>query len=71
MPNLSPVAADAMNRLARAAERVERLRPQLDQATAELHEAIGQARAEGVDTATIVRLSGLSRQRIAQILKRR
>jgi DNA-binding phage protein len=69
--NVSHVAADAMNRLARAAERVERLAPQLEEARAELHAAVRQAASEGVEIATIARLSGLSRQRVHQIIGRR
>jgi hypothetical protein len=45
-----------MNRIAKAAERVERL------------EAIRQAHDEGAKPATIARVAGLSRERIRQIV---
>jgi hypothetical protein len=59
-----------MNRIANAAERVERLEPRLAEARAELHAAIRQAHAEGAKPATIARAAGLSRERIRQILGR-
>ncbi len=58
-----------MNRITRAAERVERIEPQLKAAREELHAAMREAHAEGVDVATITRLSGLSRQRVTLLLR--
>jgi predicted transcriptional regulator len=58
-----------MNRITRAAERVERIEPQLKAAREELHAAMREAHAEGVDVATITRLSGLSRQRVSLLLR--
>jgi DNA-binding phage protein len=69
MAKVGPVAADAMNRLATAAERVARLRPQLEDARAELHDAAREAYAHGVSIAAIARVSGLTRQRVHQIVK--
>ena len=61
-------SAETMNRIASAAERVERLEPRLVEARTELHAAIRQAHVEGVKPATIARVAGLSRERIRQIL---
>jgi hypothetical protein len=66
--NLSPIASEAMNRVAQAAGRVERLEPRLAAARAELHAAIREAHAEGVGVAVIAKLAGLSRQRVSQIV---
>jgi uncharacterized protein (UPF0335 family) len=63
-------AADAMNRVARAAEQVARLEPRLRAARSELHAAIREAASEGVDAKLIARVAGLSRQRVAKILER-
>ena len=57
-----------MNRIATAAEKVERLRPRLDAARVELHAAIREARAEGASLGAIARVSGLSRERIRQLV---
>jgi DNA-binding phage protein len=59
-----------MNRIAKAAEKIERLEPRLDEARRELHQAIRDARAEGADMATIARVAGLSRERIRQIVRK-
>jgi hypothetical protein len=57
-----------MNRIAKAAERVERLEPRLAEARVELHAAIRHAHDEGAKPATIARVAGLSRERIRQIV---
>jgi hypothetical protein len=57
-----------MNRVARAAEKVERLEPRLEAARAELHAAIRDAHAEGAKPATIARVAGLSREWVRQIV---
>ena len=57
-----------MNRIAKAAERVERLAPQLEAAREELHAGIKRAHAEGASLGTIARLAGLSRERVRQIV---
>lgn len=64
------MAADALNRTARAAERIARLEPRLAEARRELHEAILEAHREGVSPTLIARVAGITRQRVAQILKR-
>jgi DNA-directed RNA polymerase sigma subunit (sigma70/sigma32) len=58
-----------MNRVAKAAERVERLEPRLAEARTELHAAIRAAHAEGASLGTIARVAGLSRERVRQIVK--
>jgi hypothetical protein len=58
-----------MNRIAKAAERVERLEPRLAEARTELHAAIRQAHAEGASLAAISRVAGLTRERIRQIVR--
>jgi DNA-directed RNA polymerase sigma subunit (sigma70/sigma32) len=63
------MGAMTMNRIAKAAERVERLAPRLAEARAELHAAIRQAHAEGATQATIARVAGLSRERVRQIVQ--
>jgi hypothetical protein len=68
---LSLVAADASNRVAHAARRLERLQPQVEEARRELHAAIRAAADEGVDQASLARLAGLSRERVRQILAAR
>jgi hypothetical protein len=65
---MDEVATDALNRVARAAEEISRLQPRLDRARTELHESIKEAHREGATAAVLVRVSGLSRQRISQIL---
>jgi DNA-binding phage protein len=62
------VSAETMNRIAKAAERVERLEARLAETRAELHAAIRQAHAQGARPATLARVAGLSRERIRQIL---
>jgi hypothetical protein len=57
-----------MNRVARAAEKVERLEPRLEAARAELHAAIRDAHVEGAKPATIARVAGLSREWVRQIV---
>jgi len=57
-----------MNRIAIAAEKIERLEPRLAAARTELHAAIRKAHAEGAKPATIARVAALSRERIRQIL---
>jgi DNA-directed RNA polymerase sigma subunit (sigma70/sigma32) len=58
-----------MNRIAVAAERIERLEPRLNDARTELHAAIRKAHKEGASLGTIARVAGLSRERIRQIVK--
>jgi hypothetical protein len=62
------MSVETMNRIAKAAERVERFEPRLAEARTELHAAIRQAHTEGAKPATIARVAGLSRERIRQIL---
>lgn len=57
-----------MNRITKAAERVERLEPRLAQARQELHAGIREAHAEGASLGTIARVAGLSRERIRQLV---
>lgn len=59
-----------MNRIAAARREVGRLEPRLSAARAELHAAIRQAAAEGVDAKLIAEVAGISRQRVAKILER-
>jgi DNA-directed RNA polymerase sigma subunit (sigma70/sigma32) len=66
--NTTIISAETMNRIAKAAERVERLEPRLAEARVELHEAIRQAHAEGASLSAISRVAGLSRERIRQIV---
>jgi hypothetical protein len=47
-----------------------RLEPRLAEARAELHQAIIDAHAEGASVTVIARVSGFSRERIDQIVKR-
>jgi DNA-binding phage protein len=68
IPNTLPIAAETMNRVAKAAEKVERLEPRLAEARTELHAAIRDAHAEGAGMATIARVAGLSRERVRQIV---
>jgi len=63
------MSAETMNRIAAAAEKVERLEPRLDAARAELHAAIRDAHAEGASMAAIARVAGFSRERIRQLVK--
>lgn len=63
------VSAETMNRISKAAEKVERFEPRLAEARAELHEAIRQAHSEGASLGTISRVAGLSRERIRQLVK--
>jgi hypothetical protein len=64
------VAADALNRVAEAAEAITRLEPRLEAARRELHEAIREAHEGGASLAVIARVAGISRQRVGQIIKR-
>lgn len=57
-----------MNRIAKAAERIERLEPRLAEARVELHAAVREAHAEGASLGTIARVAGLSRERIRQLV---
>jgi hypothetical protein len=68
---LELVAADAMNRIARAADRLDRLNRQLEEARQELQDAIREAHAAGVSVAAIARTTSLTTQRIHQILQER
>ena len=70
VPNLYDISATTMNRIARAAEKIERLEPRLTEARQELHDAIREAREEGADMATIARVAGLSRERVRQIVRK-
>ncbi|HEX3266485.1 MAG TPA: hypothetical protein VHQ98_00720 [Gaiellaceae bacterium] len=60
-----------MNRVARAAEKIERLEPRLEAARAEVYAAIRHVHAEGAKPATIARVAGLSREWVRQIIKER
>lgn len=64
-----PIAADALNRVAAAAEKIGRLEPRMTAARAELHDAIREAHREGASVSLIARVSGLSRQRVDQLVK--
>ena len=59
-----------MNRIAAAAEKVERLEPRLAEARQELHAAVRDAHCEGASLGTISRVAGLSRERLRQIVSR-
>jgi DNA invertase Pin-like site-specific DNA recombinase len=65
------IAAETMNRVAQAAEKIERLEPRLLAARAELYAAIRDAHAEGATFATIARVAGLSREWVRRIVKER
>jgi hypothetical protein len=60
-----------MNRVARAAEKIERLEPRLEAARTELYAAIRDAHAEGAKPATIARVAGVSREWVRQLVKER
>ena len=62
--NIANIGAETMNRVARAAEKIERLEPRLETARTELCAAIRDAHA-----ATIARVAGLSREWVRQIVK--
>jgi DNA-directed RNA polymerase sigma subunit (sigma70/sigma32) len=62
------MSAETMNRIAAAAENVERLEPRLAEARRELHAAVRDAHAEGASLAAIARVAGLSRERVRQIV---
>jgi DNA-directed RNA polymerase sigma subunit (sigma70/sigma32) len=64
------MSAETMNRIAAAAEKVERLEPRLAEARAEVHAAIRDAHGEGASLGAIARVAGLSRERIRQIVSR-
>lgn len=68
---ISPVAADALRRLRQASERLDRLVSQQDRARREVHAALLEAYEAGVDAGTLAKVSGYSRQRVAQILSER
>jgi DNA-binding phage protein len=68
---MSSISAETMNRIAKAAEKIERLEPRLAEARRELHAAIRDAHAEGAGLATIARVAGLSREWVRQIVKER
>ncbi|HEX3266966.1 MAG TPA: hypothetical protein VHQ98_03170 [Gaiellaceae bacterium] len=57
-----------MNRVARAAEKIEKLEPRLEAARAELYAAIRDAHAEGAGLATIARVAGYSREWVRRIV---
>jgi hypothetical protein len=52
------IAAETMNRVAKAAEKMERLEPRLLAARGELYATIRDAHAEGATFATIARVAG-------------
>lgn len=62
------MSADTMNRIAAAAEKVERLEPRLAEVRVELHAAIREAHGEGASLGAIARVAGLSRERVRQIV---
>jgi hypothetical protein len=66
--NVEGVAADILNRVARAADEIARLEPRLRRAREELHAAIREAAREGVSLSVIARVAGISRQRVAQLV---
>jgi hypothetical protein len=63
------VASEALNRVSKAAETIERLEPRLTRARQELHAAIREAYAEGASVVVIAKVASLSRQRVDQIVK--
>ena len=63
------IGVETMNRIAKAAERVERLEPRLADARVELHAAIRQAHSDGASLSAIARVAGLSRERVRQIVR--
>ncbi len=65
------MAADALRRLREASDRLARHTTQAEQARHELHEALLEAADAGVDNGTLAKVSGYSRQRVAQILSQR
>jgi hypothetical protein len=67
--NVEGIAADALNRVAKEAEEIERLQPRLERARQELHAAIKDAHAEGASVSVIAKVANLSRQRVDQLVK--
>jgi DNA-binding phage protein len=66
--NMDGIAAETMNRVAKAAEKIEKLEPRLEAARAELYAAIRDAHAEGAGLATIARVAGYSREWVRRIV---
>ena len=66
----APIAADALNRIALAADQLARLEPRLAEARRELHAAIVEAHSHGVSAAAIARVAGVSRQAVYKIIER-
>ena len=62
------MAADALRRLREAAERLERHTAQSEQARKDVHAALLEAHEAGVDPGTLAKVSGYSRQRVAQLI---
>jgi DNA-directed RNA polymerase specialized sigma24 family protein len=68
--NVSDVAAEALERAQKTAEKIRRLEPRLENLRRELHAAILDARDEGASIALIAAAAGVSKQRVDQIVKR-
>jgi hypothetical protein len=66
--NIATISAETMNRVAKAAEKIERLEPRLTAARAELYAAIRDADADGAGLATIARVAGYSREWVRRIV---
>jgi uncharacterized protein (UPF0335 family) len=64
------MAAEALNRVADAAEKIARLEPRLREARRDLHEAIREAHARGASVTVIAKVASLSRQRVDQIIRK-
>jgi hypothetical protein len=56
-PNIDCVASAPLERVAKAAEQIERLEPRLADARRELHTAILEAHAEGHSTSVIAKVA--------------
>ena len=67
--NSEDIAVDALNRIAKAAEEIERLQPRLVRARRELHVAIRDAYTDGASVTVIAKVANLSRQRVDQIVR--
>jgi hypothetical protein len=61
---------DVLDRLALVSATIARLEPRLAEARRELHAVILEAHAQGVSVVVISRVSGLTRQRVHQIIQR-
>jgi hypothetical protein len=59
----------ALSRLAKATKRLERATREADAARGEWLDLMRQARREGASYAAIAQVAGISRQRVAELLK--